>query len=53
MNGELSIGQELLLDNKFKVFVVSQTNHKMFTKVTSNHYNSWDVMTNRLKIINN
>jgi hypothetical protein len=50
-----NVGQVVKLDkdhaNGSEVTVVRQTPQKLFTTVTSNGENNWDVMTNRLSEI--
>lgn len=52
MRTSFTIGQLVRLDKKYanssKVKVVRQTPNKLFTTVTSNGVDDWQVMTNRL-----
>tara|TARA_R100000656_G_scaffold48498_1_gene39268 strand:+ start:447 stop:749 length:303 start_codon:yes stop_codon:yes gene_type:complete len=45
---EFKKGEKVLLDGKHEVTVVLQTPKKLYTQVTSNGEDTWDVMTIRL-----
>lgn len=48
---EYKTGQQVILDDKYEVTVLSQTPNRMFTEVTRNEgEDSWSTMTDRLTV---